>query len=105
MDNLSRLFRLGKQYRVIIQLPDGETYNLFGVLTSTEFTGFSDGPTHVSVDFSGDRFIKTTAEDMSNAVRVARQSSEWFCDYCNQTNLREHIHCQHCGGRRSFLYG
>jgi len=33
-----------------------------------------------------------------------RKAAEWRCDYCGQANKRKKTFCDHCGGRRSFLY-
>lgn len=103
-------FDCGQSLKIYIERPTGELIDISGMVT--EFTISGGTPEYGGMTVEMDLHMVSMEEPVvfstsaaAKLVDTAHTSEEWKCDWCGQVNKRKDTCCQHCGGRRSFLYG
>ena len=97
---------LNKQIRVFIQDHEGRVIDITGNIASFSINHRFDELITMDLELVGSasNFYKLGLGEFEKVRNKKRTAPEWRCDYCGQVNKRENTFCDHCGGRRSFLY-
>ena len=97
---------LDEKIRVFIQDSGGGIIDITGNTVSISIDHHFNELVRMNLELVGDSssFYQLTSGEFEKIRNKNRTVSEWKCDYFGQVNKRENTFCDHCGGRRSFLY-